>query len=63
MASNLKTRLGATFAAQEQSHITSERAQMVSEKAMKETQVVQIAQQATVAELKDEVAKIGMRIQ
>ena len=36
---------------------------MVSEKAMRETQMLQIAQQATATELKDEVAKIGIRIQ
>ena len=36
---------------------------MMSEKAMRETQMLQLTQQATAAELKDEVAKIGMRIQ
>ena len=63
VASDLEVRLGATSVAQEQSHITAERAQMFSEKAMRETQMLQIAQQATAAELKDEVAKIGICIQ
>ena len=50
-------------AAQEQSRVTTERAHMINEKAIRETQMLQIAQQAAAVELKDEVAKIGMRIQ
>ena len=63
MASDLKPRLGATSATQEQLCTTAEQAQMVGEKAMRETEMLQIAQQATTAELKDEIAKIGIRIQ
>ena len=36
---------------------------MTSEKAMRELQMLQLTQQATAAELKEEVAKIGCRIQ
>ena len=43
VASDLKARLGATSVAQEQSRVTTERAQMLSEKAMRETQMLQIA--------------------
>ena len=59
MASDLKAKLGATSVAQEQSRVTTERAQMLSEKTMRETQMLQLTQQATTAELKEEVAKIG----
>ena len=63
MASDLEAKLGATFVAQEQSRVTIERAQMTSEKAMRELQMLQLTQQVTAAELKEEVAKIGHRIQ
>ena len=63
MASNLEAKLGATSVAQEQSRVTAERAQMTSEKAMRELQMLQLTQQTTAAELNDEVAKIGLRIQ
>ena len=63
VASDLKVRLGATSATQDQSRVIAERAQIVIEKAMRETQMLQIAQQATTVELKDEVTKIGLRIQ
>ena len=63
MASDLEVRLGATFAAQEQFCMIAEQAQIVSEKAMRETQMLQVAQQATAVELKNKVAKIGIRIQ
>ena len=53
----------ATSVAQEQSRVTAERAQMTSEKAMRELQMLQLTQQTTAAELKNEVAKIGLRIQ
>ena len=59
MASDLKAKLGATSVAQEQSRVTTERAQMTSEKAMRELQMLQLTQQATAPELKEEVAKIG----
>ena len=36
---------------------------MTSEKAMRELQMLQLTQQTTAAELKNEVAKIGLRIQ
>ena len=36
---------------------------MTSEKAMRELQILQLTQQTTTAELKEEVAKIGHRIQ
>ena len=36
---------------------------MTSEKAMRELQMLRLTQQATTAELKEEVAKIGRRIQ
>ena len=35
---------------------------MTSEKAMRELQMLQLTQQTTAAELKNEVAKIGLRI-
>ena len=63
VASDLKVRLGATSAAQEQSRVTIEGVQIVSEKAMRETQMLQVSQQATIVELKNEVAKIGICIQ
>ena len=63
MASDLEAKLGATSVAQEQSRVTAERAQMTSEKAMRELQMLQLTQQTTAAELKNEVAKIGLRIQ
>ena len=63
MASDLEAKLGATSVAQEQSRVTAKRVQILSEKAMRETQMLQLKQQATAAELKDEVAKIGLRIQ
>ena len=63
MASDLKAKLGATSVAQEQLRIITERVQMVSEKAMRETQMLQIAQQAATVELKDEVTKIRICIQ
>ena len=63
VASDLEAKLGATSAAQEQSRVTAERAQILSEKAMRETQMLQLTQQATPVELKDEVTKIGIRIQ
>ena len=63
MASDLEAKLGATSVAQEQSRVIAERAQMLSKKAMSETQMLQLTQQAVAAELKDEVAKIGLRIQ
>ena len=49
VASDLEAKLGTTSAAQEQSCVTAERAQIVSEKVMRETQMLQIAQQATTA--------------
>ena len=63
VASDLEAKLGATSVAQEQSRATAERAQMTSEKAMRELQMLQLTQQTTAAELKSEVAKIGLRIQ
>ena len=63
MASDLEVKLGATSVAQEQSRVTVERAQMTSEKTMRELQMLQLTQQATAAEVKEEVAKIGCRIQ
>ena len=63
MASDLEARLGATSVAQEQSRVIAERAQIVNEKAMRETQILQVAHKAIVVELKDEVAKIGILIQ
>ena len=63
MASDLEAKLSATSVAQEQSWVTAERAQMLSEKAMREIQMLQLTQQATVTKLKEEVAKIGIRIQ
>ena len=63
VASDLEAKLGATSVAQEQSRVTAERAQMTSEKAMRELQMLQLTQQATAAKLKEEVAKIGRRIQ
>ena len=62
MASDLEAKLGATSVAQEQSRVIAERAQIMSEKAMRELQMLQLTQQATAAELKDEVAKIEMYI-
>ena len=63
MASDLEAKLGATSAMQEHSRVTSEQAKITSEKAMRELQMLQLTQQATAAELKNEVAKIGLRIQ
>ena len=63
MASDLEAKLGATSVAQEQLRVTAERAQMTSEKAMRELQMLQLTQQATTAELKEEVVKIGCCIQ
>ena len=63
VASDLEAKLGATSVAQEQSRVTIERAQIMSEKAIREMQMLQLTQQATAVELKDEVAKIGMCIQ
>ena len=63
MASDLKARLGATSTAQEQFRVTTKQAQMFHEKAMREKQMLQVAQQATTVELKDEVAEIKVRIQ
>ena len=63
VASDLEAKLSATSVAQEQSRVTAERAQILSEKAMRETQMLQLTQQATAAELKEEVAMIGIRIQ
>ena len=62
VASDLEAKLGATSVAQEQLRVTAERAQIMSEKAMRELQMLQLTQQATAGELKDEVAKIGLRI-
>ena len=55
VASDLEAKLSATSVAQEQSWVTAERAQILSEKAMRETQMLQLMQQATAAELKEEV--------
>ena len=62
MASDLEAKLGATSVAQEQSRVTAERAQMTSKKGMRELQMLQVTQQTTAAELKEEVVKIGRRI-
>ena len=43
VASDLEARLHATSIAQEESHVNAERAQMASEKAMRETQMLQLA--------------------
>ena len=48
---------------QEQSRITAEQVQRMSQKAIEETQALQYAQQKTAEELKDEVMKIGFKIQ
>ena len=42
VASDLEAKLGATSVAQEQSRVTAERAQMTSEKAMRELQMLQL---------------------
>ena len=63
VASDLEAKLRATYVAQEQSRVIAERVQILSEKAMRETQMLQLTQQATATELKEEVAKIGIRIQ
>ena len=63
VASNLEARLGATSAAREQSLVIAERVQIVSEKTMRETQMLQVAQQVTATEIKEKVAQIGIRIQ
>ena len=42
VVSNLEAKLGATSVAQEQSRVTTERAQMTSEKAMRELQMLQL---------------------
>ena len=63
MASDLKARLGATSVAQEQLHVTAERAQIMSEKAIREVHMLQLTQQTTAVELKNEIAKIGICIQ
>ena len=63
MVSDLEAKLSALSVAQEQSRVTAERAQILSEKALRETQMMQLQQQTTAAELKEEVAKIGLRIQ
>ena len=63
VASNLEAKLSATSVAHEQSQVTIERAQILSEKAMRETQMLQLTQQAIAAQLKEEVAKIGIPIQ
>ena len=62
VVSDLKAKLGATSVTQEQSRVTAEEAQMTSEKAMRELQMLQLTHQATTAELKEEVAKIGCHI-
>ena len=61
--SDLEAKLGVTSVAQEQSRVMAERAQIMSEKAIRETQMLQLTQEATAVELKDEVAKLGMCIQ
>ena len=63
VVSDLEAKLGATSIAQEQSRVTAEHAQMTSEKAMRELQMLQLTQQTTAAKLKEEVTKIGRRIQ
>ena len=63
VASDLETRLGVATVVQEQSRITAEQTQRLSQQAIEETQSLQIAQQKTAAELKDEVMKIGFKIQ
>ena len=63
VASDLEARLGTTSVAQKQSKVTIERAQTANEKPLRETQMLQVAHQATATKLKDEVAKIGIRIQ
>ena len=63
VASDLEARLGMASVVQEQSRITAEQAQRMSQKAIEETQSLQLAQQKTATELKDEVMKIGFKIQ
>ena len=63
VVSDLEAKLGTTSVAQEQSRVTTKRAQILRKKAMRKTQMLQLTQQATATELKDEVTKIGVRIQ
>ena len=63
VASDLEARLGVASMVQEQSRVTAEQAQRMSQKAIEETQSLQFAQQKTAAELRDEVMKIGFKIQ
>ena len=42
VATDLNAKLGATSVAQDQSHVTAERAQILSEKAMREMQMLRL---------------------
>ena len=63
MASDLEARLGAASVVQEQPRMTTEQAQRMSQQALEETQSLQVAQQKTATELREEVMKIGFKIQ
>ena len=63
VASELEARLGATCVAQEESQAIAKRVQFVSEQAIKETKMLPAMQQATAAELKQQVSEIGLQIQ